>query len=75
MQSSSTYGRHLTQFLIDHLLTNLEHLTLTPTYLGVCSYLMENSCCPEWKDIYNLQCYIRCSSRVSPWPITVPDIH
>ena len=31
--SSSTYGRHLTRFLINHLLTNLEHLTLTPTYL------------------------------------------
>ena len=32
-------------------------------------------CCPEWKGIYNLQCHIRCSSRVSPWPIAVPDIY
>ena len=41
--SSSTYGRHLTWFLINHLSTNLEHLTLTPTYLDgyALSYLMD----------------------------------
>ena len=41
--SSSTYGRHLTRFLINHLLTNLEHLTLTPTYLGGYMLLLNNS--------------------------------